>query len=485
MALVKVPVYGAPLKAVNFDPKAGERAEAAVAALAAQISAGTGSTIFHRNLRNLQVGDDHPQYTMWQAPETIQATWNFAAEPEIEGVPLTEFIQDVVGDELVQDSTSISWTYGDTANTLQAHIIDEYVQDLVGAMLADSTTIDFTYSDLAGTFTAAVIQSANYNWTGLHTFSQNIVNTFAGSSATPNFLVENAAPNYGWYETDAATGNRRWDIRASSEQFLFRALSDDGSTSQTFLFVNRTLNVIDQISWTAADSMFSGNVRAVTDNGEVTAGAGNDLRLFHDGTDSWVRNDTGILKLSQGANVTLQFNSSRAWGVDGANYGTSGQVLTSNGSSAAPSWQTSAGGSAVVVNQASTLTITSNNSFQTTSLTTTLAAGVYSVQAHIWCDAHATPDMEIQFQYTGSVTNLNGRRTAFRITTPVTSEDVTVNLADTVYNMNDTSRFYVEYAFMVEVSTSGTFAVYARQVTSSGTAVAFLAGSTMTLIKTA
>lgn len=137
------------------------------------------------------------------------------------------------------------------------------------------------------------------------------------------------------------------------------------------------------------------------------------------------------------------------------------------------------------VAQTSSLVITSNNVFQTTSLSVTLAAGVYHVNARIWCDAHATPDMEIQFQYTGTVTNLNGRRTAFRITTPTTSEDVTVSLADTVYNMNDTSRFYVEYEFLVEVSTGGTFAVYARQVTSSGTSVTFLKGSVLTVTRTA
>lgn len=138
-----------------------------------------------------------------------------------------------------------------------------------------------------------------------------------------------------------------------------------------------------------------------------------------------------------------------------------------------------------VVSQAADLTITSDNVFQTTGLSVSLTAGVYIVEARIWASAHATPDMEIQFQYTGTVVNLNGRRTAFRITTPTTSEDQTVSLADTLYNMNDTSRFYVEYAFLIEVSDSGTFALYTRQVTSSGTAVTFLKGSVLRVRKTA
>lgn len=80
------------------------------------------------------------------------------------------------------------------------------------------------------------------------------------------------------------------------------------------------------------------------DNQEIRLGAGTDLRLFHDGTDSWVRNDTGILKLSQGSNVALQFNTSRAFGVNGANYGASGEVLTSQGSGSPPVWAAATGG---------------------------------------------------------------------------------------------------------------------------------------------
>ncbi len=40
----------------------------------------------------------------------------------------------------------------------------------------------------------------------------------------------------------------------------------------------------------------------------------------------------------------LLFDSTGAWGLSGANYGSSGQVLTSNGSGSAPTWQTSSGG---------------------------------------------------------------------------------------------------------------------------------------------
>jgi hypothetical protein len=41
----------------------------------------------------------------------------------------------------------------------------------------------------------------------------------------------------------------------------------------------------------------------------------------------------------------LRIDSTGAWGLSGANYGTSGQVLTSNGSASAPTWQAASAGS--------------------------------------------------------------------------------------------------------------------------------------------
>lgn len=54
----------------------------------------------------------------------------------------------------------------------------------------------------------------------------------------------------------------------------------------------------------------------------------------------------GALPLLFGTNSSERFRiaSNGAWGLSGANYGTSGQVLTSNGSGSAPTWQSSSGG---------------------------------------------------------------------------------------------------------------------------------------------
>jgi hypothetical protein len=54
---------------------------------------------------------------------------------------------------------------------------------------------------------------------------------------------------------------------------------------------------------------------------------------------------TNHIFLSDGAgNNRAQFNGSGAFGLNGANYGTAGQVLTSNGTAGAPTWQAASGG---------------------------------------------------------------------------------------------------------------------------------------------
>lgn len=156
---IRVPISGTIGKSVSFDPDAGARAEAAVAALASQISAGLGANIRHSSLQGLQIGDDHPQYTGNRFPETITGQWNFQTIPLIQSETLAEYIEDVVGGsffDFLQDTPSVVWTYHETANELEANVPPEFVQDTVGAMLVDTATVDFTYSDLLGQISAVV-----------------------------------------------------------------------------------------------------------------------------------------------------------------------------------------------------------------------------------------------------------------------------------------------------------------------------------------
>jgi hypothetical protein len=84
------------------------------------------------------------------------------------------------------------------------------------------------------------------------------------------------------------------------------------------------------------------------------ASGASDIRLSVAGTlygtayasssDMTINSVTAIpLKLGTNNTERFQIGSSGQLGIGGANYGTSGQVLTSNGSAAAPSWQAAAG----------------------------------------------------------------------------------------------------------------------------------------------
>ena len=70
----------------------------------------------------------------------------------------------------------------------------------------------------------------------------------------------------------------------------------------------------------------------------------NDKIIHYGDTDTSIQFDTDTLIFETGGSERIRVGSSGQLGVGGANYGTSGQVLTSNGSSSAPSWQTVSGG---------------------------------------------------------------------------------------------------------------------------------------------
>lgn len=53
----------------------------------------------------------------------------------------------------------------------------------------------------------------------------------------------------------------------------------------------------------------NGPLRLIDDNQELQIGAGQDLRLVHDGTNSIIRNDTGVLNINEGATTVGRFDT--------------------------------------------------------------------------------------------------------------------------------------------------------------------------------
>ncbi|MBP8231782.1 MAG: LamG domain-containing protein [Rhizorhabdus sp.] len=127
MAKVKVPVYGAGGRVVIIDSEGGATigenlrlpdGDVATIEDLQELLGGTGA---HRSLTGLQVGDDHPQYPMKAAAAQISGSWNFTTPPQVGGVALPEYVEDLIGD-LMTDSATINFTYDDTAATLTADL---------------------------------------------------------------------------------------------------------------------------------------------------------------------------------------------------------------------------------------------------------------------------------------------------------------------------------------------------------------------------
>ena len=68
-------------------------------------------------------------------------------------------------------------------------------------------------------------------------------------------------------------------------------------------------------------------------------------KLIHDGDiDTYLSFDTDTIKLTTAGSERITIGSSGQLGLGGSNYGAAGEVLTSNGPTAAPSWQAPTGG---------------------------------------------------------------------------------------------------------------------------------------------
>lgn len=129
------------------------------------------------------------------------------------------------------------------------------------------------------------------------TFSGPAVFTFSRTDAAATIELRAAVPGLRFNETDAAANNTRWDIYSTTGDLVFSPLLDNGTGSGVFaLRLDRTGNVVNA-------------VRIPLDTTEFTLGAGNDLRLFHDGTNSIIGNNTGALHIDSAANTYFLNNN--------------------------------------------------------------------------------------------------------------------------------------------------------------------------------
>ena len=74
-------------------------------------------------------------------------------------------------------------------------------------------------------------------------------------------IISSTQPDLYFNDTDAAANNQRWRLSGSAEQFFGQARSDDNSTGNNWLAVDRTGTTIDSIALSATFVSFSNRVK--------------------------------------------------------------------------------------------------------------------------------------------------------------------------------------------------------------------------------
>lgn len=254
-----------------------------------------------------------------QTTNTLSAT---AAAGGVSG--LAEAIDDEVA-ALIQNGTGISWTYNDGANTLtpavtlspfttanltegaNLYFTDERAQDAVGTILSDTSSIDFTYNDGAPSISAVVLPAG------------------VNHDALLNYVADQHVAHSGVTLTAGAGLTGGGDISASRTFAVgagtgITVNADDVAIAAAYLGANPSASVgLAAVNGSSTNYMRADGAPALsqaiiptwtethtwTDNDEVRLGTGGDLRLYHDGTNSFIRNDTGNLLTLIGANTVL------------------------------------------------------------------------------------------------------------------------------------------------------------------------------------
>lgn len=177
------------------------------------------------------------------------------------------------------------------------------------------------------------------------TVTPRIVLTAIGTGGTSTFTLNMASTLPGWqlFETDAAANNQLWDFFASSEQLVFRL--GDGAAG-TWLTVDRTAGVVDQVKThaiTKIQNTASGEqLRMISDNAYLSFyNAAESTRIgYIQCTSSSMfieAEDSNNLDFRTGTVSRLSIEADGSWNIGGSN-GNSGDVLTSAGGAAPPTW---------------------------------------------------------------------------------------------------------------------------------------------------
>ena len=105
--------------------------------------------------------------------------------------------------------------------------------------------------------------------------------------------------------------------------------TDNGVTISGILTVSENLNVGGVLTYedvTNVDSVgiitARDDIKIITDNKKLKIGAGGDLELYHNGTDSYIANGTNNFRIGNTGSTNIKFftNNSTRWNVDGSGH---------------------------------------------------------------------------------------------------------------------------------------------------------------------
>lgn len=229
-----------------------------------------------------------------------------------------EAAQDATG-SILTDSSSIDFTYTDSTPVITAAVKPEFIQDTVGAMLTDSATIDFTYTDGGvdlGTFTAATIPAGILaQLLGVDGSGSGLdADLLDGLNSTAFALAATTVTAGGGLTGSGTLGaNLTLDVGAGTG---ITVNANDVQIASAYLPANPTGTIgLTAVNGSATSTMRSDGAPALsqaiaptwtndhiwTDNDKVILGTGSDLSIYHDGTDSFLKNVTGALKFADGS----------------------------------------------------------------------------------------------------------------------------------------------------------------------------------------
>jgi hypothetical protein len=199
-------------------------------------------------------------------------------------------------------------------------------------------------------------------------------NTFVGSGAGDSAITADNSVGVGFNAlTGAATANGTVAIGSGALASLTSGAGNVGigyqvldtlitGANNTAVGFQAGTNVATSVSgntligYQAGNGTTTGGQNTFVGNGagsSVTTGANNTILGNYNGIAAL----SGNVVLATGAgNIRFQSNSSGAWSPDGTNYGTAGQVLTSQGSGAAPVWSDNGSGTVTSITAGSGLT---------------------------------------------------------------------------------------------------------------------------------